>query len=78
MAATEHLGVQFGVGDVVHVPPFRRNPGGAVTVTKMGKHYFEGELPSGEHFGKTGIHLPEGFRGEGREPKPWEIEHKGG
>jgi hypothetical protein len=67
MAAHDHLGAQFGVGDTVHVPGH-----GPVTVESMNKRYFSGTTASGERLGQTGIGLAagQGMRGG----TPWRVE----
>ena len=76
MAASDHLGAQFGIGDTVHIPPTRKFPGGPVTVDWMNKSHFTGTLPDGTKVGKTGIGLVEGFRGSKLAPQPWRVDKR--
>lgn len=73
MAANDHLGVQFGVGDTVHVPPMGEFPGGPVNVDWASRRHFTGTLPGGQRLGKTGRGLAEG-RSLGKPDSPWQVD----
>lgn len=73
VAANDHLGVQFGVGDTVHVPPTGGFPGGPVTVDWANKRHFTGSLPGGQRVGKTSRGLTQGAA-LGQIDRPWQVD----
>ncbi len=70
----------LSTGDIVTVPTQdvgwgKHQRGMHVTVTHVGRKYFEGINSRGEHVGKTGIGLVAGEHIMEKRPRPWKVDH---